>query len=233
MNRRSAATAAPVWTASCSVLLLDLDGTLVDSSAAVLRGWQEWARWAGVPADGIPAIVHGRSAAATIRHLFPDLAAEELPGHIDRVLRAQERDPDPGYPMDGAQGLIERLTPSQWAVVTGCSRRMATARLAAGGLPTPRILITDEDVASGKPAPDGYELALRRLGIDAGEAVAVEDAPAGIEAARAAGIRSIAVTTTHARESLTAADAVVAGLDAIQVSADAGRLRLTLSGVTA
>ncbi|MEV6930382.1 HAD-IA family hydrolase [Dactylosporangium sp. NPDC051485] len=225
--------AAPVWSGSCSVLLLDLDGTLVDSAAAVLRGWQDWARWAGVPADEIPSVVHGRSAAATILHLLPDVSADELHKHIQRVLRIQELDPEPAYPMAGAARLIEDLSPPQWAVVTGCSRGMAAARLAAGGLPTPSVLVTDEDVASGKPDPEGYLRALWRLGVDAGDAIAVEDAPAGIEAARAAGIRSVAVTTTHARESLTAADAVVTGLDAIRVFEDAGRLRVALFGLDA
>jgi mannitol-1-/sugar-/sorbitol-6-phosphatase len=214
----------PARTVDCAVLLLDLDGTLVDSADAVLRGWQAWTRSVGLPAEGLAELVHGRSAASTITTLLPDVTDARLRRHIQYVLTFQERDPDPARPMPGAAELVSGLGPEQWAVVTGCSAGMATARLAAGGLPRPRVLVTDEDVSRGKPDPDGYLLALQRLGITAGEALAVEDAPAGVAAARAAGITTVAVTSTHPAAQLTGADVVVDDLSAIRPSRRNGRL---------
>jgi sugar-phosphatase len=143
------------WRADCAVVLLDLDGTLVDSTDAVLRGWQQWAQATGAPADRLADIVHDRSAAATITTLLPDVSDLDLRRYVRQVLALQEVDPVPAHPMTGAAALVAALGP-RWAVVTGCSGAMATARLSAGGLPRPDVLVTDEDVDAGKPDPDGY-----------------------------------------------------------------------------
>jgi sugar-phosphatase len=65
------------------------------------------------------------------------------------------------------------------------------------GLPLPAVIVTAEDVARGKPAPDGFLLAARRLGFDAADCLVFEDAPAGIAAAQAAGAALIVVTAAH------------------------------------
>jgi sugar-phosphatase len=220
------------WTADCSVVLLDLDGTLVDSADAVLRGWHTWAQAVGAPVEGIADLVHGRSAAETITTLLPDVSADQLHGHVRHVLGIQEVDPAPALPMTGAAMLVEALGPHRWAVVTGCSVGMAAARLAAGGLPRPDVLVTDEDVEAGKPHPDGYLLALRRLGLSPADAIAVEDAPAGVAAAKVAGIRTVAVTGTHPAEALAEADVVTAGLEQIRVTAAGRRLSLTVEALS-
>lgn len=210
------------WTAGCRAVVLDLDGTLVDSADAVLRGWRRWAEGTGASVDLLAKVVHGRGAAETIGILLPHLSADEIRDHVADVLRIQEIDPEPAQPAPGAAALVRSLAGHPWAVVTGCSRGMAAVRLTAGRLPRPAVLVTDEDVRMGKPDPEGYLLALRRLGIGAGDAVAVEDAPAGVRAAKAAGLRTIAVTTTHPRESLTLSDVIVPRLDRIRVSTVAG-----------
>jgi sugar-phosphatase len=218
----------------CDVVLFDLDGTLVDSSDAVFRGWRVWARDVGVSPDDLTDLVLGRSAAEIITTLLPDAGALAVRRHVRDVLTVQEIDPDPARPMAGAARLIGALGAARWAVVTGCSALMAAARLAAGGLPMPELLVADEDVSAGKPHPDGYLLALRRLGVDAAGAVAVEDAPVGVAAAKAAGLRTIAVTTTHPAEVLAAADIVVPTLDGISVAQCGRRLALRVgSGNTA
>jgi sugar-phosphatase len=221
------AESAEHWKFSCGALLLDLDGTLVDSTEAILRGWHEWARTAGAATDRLVDIVHGRAAADTINALLPGLSDDQLRRHIHDVLRIQETDPAPARPIAGATELVAGLDAGQWAVVTGCSVGMATVRLAAGRLPTPDVLVGDEHVRAGKPDPEGYLLALRRLGIGPGDAVAVEDAPAGVAAARAAGIRTIAVTSTHPAAALADADVVVTSLEHIRVLTAGGRITLT------
>jgi sugar-phosphatase len=214
------------WAVPCSALLLDLDGTLVDSADAVLRGWRRWARTAGVPVDGLAGFVHGRSAADTITRLMPDVTTAQLRRHVRRVLHLQEIDPAPAAPVAGAAALLDGLDGVSWAVVTGCSARMAQVRLAAGGLPAPPVLVTDEDVHAGKPSPAGYLLALERLGISPSGAVAVEDAPAGIEAARSAGLCTVAVTTTHPAADLAAAEIVVDSLTRLRLTRSGGRTML-------
>jgi sugar-phosphatase len=173
--------------------------------------------------------VHGWAAADTVSAVLPNITDEQVRRHVREVWRIQEVDPSPGLPVFGGAALVDAIGEHRWAVVTGCSTRMATARLAAAGLPSPDVLITAEDVDHGKPHPDGYLLALHRLGVAAADAVAVEDAPVGVAAAKSAGIRTLAVTTTHPAQTLSDADAVVMSLDQITVTASDGRLSLVVA----
>ena len=98
------------------------------------------------------------------------------------------------------------------AIATSCLAPLADARLRAAGLPVPDVLVTADQVAAGKPAPDSYLLAAERLGLDPAGCLVLEDAPSGVAAGRAAGMTVWAVATTHAPAELTAADAVLPGL---------------------
>jgi len=93
---------------------------------------------------------------------------------------------------------------------------MCPERLAAGRIPVPPVVVTKEDVAAEKPSPEGYRLALRQLRIAARDAIPVEDSPAGITAAKAAGLRTITVATTHETPSLEQADIVIPGMHSIK-----------------
>jgi len=112
----------------------------------------------------------------------------------------------------GAAELVRLLPPNAWAIV-------ALTRLRHTGLPLPAVLITADDVKRGKPNPEGYMLAARRLSMAPDRCVVVEDAPAGVDAARAAGMRVVGLTTTHSRAELKGADVTAAQLVDIQVSA--------------
>jgi len=107
-----------------------------------------------------------------------------------------------------AAALLAELPPGSWAVVTSGTRALATSRLAAAGLPLPSVLVTADDVRAGKPDPEGYLEAARRLGCSPADCVVVEDAPAGVQAALAAGMRVVGLTTTHAPVELEAATLV-------------------------
>jgi sugar-phosphatase len=96
--------------------------------------------------------------------------------------------------------------------VTSCSPALAAARLAACGLAAPRVCVTADEVARGKPDPEGYLRAAALLGVAASECVVVEDAPAGVAAGLAAGMRVIAVLTSHPRVALAGASAFVPDL---------------------
>jgi sugar-phosphatase len=101
------------------------------------------------------------------------------------------------------------------------------ARLGAARLPVPEIMICAEDVGAGKPSPEGYLKAAAGLGFDASQCVVVEDAPAGIAAGRAAGAQVLAVTTTHEAQQVSSADAVVADLSFVLLTATGDGLELS------
>jgi len=119
--------------------------------------------------------------------------------------------------VEGAGQLLSTLPGSVWAVVTSGGRALARRRLEAVGLPVPRVFVTSEDVAVGKPAPDGYRLAAKGLGCQPTACLVVEDAPPGVAAGRAAGAQVVAITTTHSAQQLRHADAVVSNLTGIGI----------------
>ena len=106
--------------------------------------------------------------------------------------------------------MLRAFGPDRIAVVTSCTRDLARARLTAAGLEPPAVLVTADRLRRGKPDPEGYLLAARELGADPAGCVVLEDAPAGVEAGRAARMRVVGVLTTYAPEALAAADERVA-----------------------
>ena len=166
-----------------------MDGTLVDSDAAVERAWTTWAREYGVPVD--PTTLHGRPADATVRALRPDLDDAGVDAAAARQLDLQYDDLADVVPTAGALDLLAGLT-LPWAVVTSADDRLARARLGAAGITAPE-LVTVDDISRGKPDPEGYLLAAQRLGVDPARCLVVEDAPAGVAAGRAAGARVAAL----------------------------------------
>jgi sugar-phosphatase len=91
----------------------------------------------------------------------------------------------------GARQLLASIRQGSWAVVTSGGRAIATARMASAGLVPADVLVTGEDVEHGKPFPDPYVLAAQRLQVSPQRCAVFEDAPAGIAAARAAGVATI------------------------------------------
>ena len=173
-------------------ILSDLDGVLVDSHESIMRAWQWWGALHGVEAQAIESVQHGRPSGEVIAALTPDLDAAAESRAID--LR-QADDTEGVVALPGAHELLAGSEPV--AIVTSCTIPLATARLRAAGLPIPEVLVTPERLALGKPDPEGYLLAARELGADPGDCVVLEDAPAGVDAGRAAGMHVVGITTTH------------------------------------
>lgn len=98
-----------------------------------------------------------------------------------------------GRAMPGVTDLLASLPADRWAIVTSCPRRLALDLIARAGLPRPRVLISAEDVVSGKPAPECYLAAAAAFGTLPNECIAIEDSTGGIAAARGAGMDVIAV----------------------------------------
>jgi mannitol-1-/sugar-/sorbitol-6-phosphatase len=131
-------------------------------------------------------------------------------GEIERL---QAEDVEGLTAIPGAAAALRALRGDRVAVVTSGTRPLALARLAAVGIEPPSVIVFAGDVERGKPDPEGYLMAARRLGADPAEALVVEDAPPGIEAAKAAGMATVAVPSTHAPEELGRADVVLGSLE--------------------
>jgi len=169
-------------------VLLDMDGTLVDSDAAVERSWRTWAAEYPVDPGRGPLFVHGLPAAGNVRRLRPDLSEDEAVAAARRQLELEYVDVADVTATRGAHELLGELDRLglPWAVVTSADVPLARIRLAAAGI-RPALLITIDDVRHGKPDPEGYLLAARKLGADPRRCLVVEDAEAGVRAGRAAG----------------------------------------------
>ena len=207
-----------------AAVLFDMDGTLIDSIPVVIRSWVRWAQEEGVDPRRLTGF-HGVPAMGIIATLLPP---ERMDAAFDRIEAIEIADTDGITVLPGTLDALAALTGQVelCAIATSCTRPLADARLAATRLPAPAVVVTASDVAKGKPHPDPFLLAAKRLGVDPADCLVVEDAPGGLDAARAAGCATLAVTTTTAESDLVA-DAVVATLADVRFSVVAGRVHVT------
>ena len=207
-------------------VLLDLDGTLIDSIAAVERSWIRWCEEYGVDPARLLGF-HGVPAAGVIAELLPETDRDAA---FDRILALEVADVDGIVVLPGADDLLGALAAGgvPTAIVTSGTRDLAEARLAATRLPHPPVVVTASDVARGKPWPDPWLEGARRLGVQPGQCLVVEDSAAGLRAGRAAGCRAlVAVLGTAPREELEAvADLVVPDVAHLAATVEGGRLRV-------
>lgn len=201
----------------CSAILFDLDGVLVDSTRQVDREWREWAARKGVDGDKVMAIAHGVRTIEVIRRVAPHLDAESEASAIENH---EAQDQTGVTVMPGALDLVGSIPAGRWGVVTSGSRLLAQNRLRYCGLPVPEVLVTSDDVTNGKPDPEPYLKGAKRLGFRPSDCLALEDAPAGIQSARAGGMRVIGMASTYAAEELAEATAVIQKLGAIRVTSN-------------
>ncbi|MGA8979672.1 MAG: HAD-IA family hydrolase, partial [Pedococcus sp.] len=172
-----------------AAVLFDMDGTLIDSIPVVLRSWLRWADEEGVDPARLVGF-HGVPARGIAEKLLP---ADRVDAAVDRIEAIETADTEGITVLPGTLIALATLSGSGrggsdlCAIATSCTQPLADARIAATGLPVPRVVVTASDVRQGKPRPDPFLLAAQRLGVDPRECLVVEDAPGGLEAARAAG----------------------------------------------
>jgi len=195
-----------------AAVLFDMDGTLVDSTPSVERCWARWAAEMGIDLQRLVGW-HGVPARAIAEALLPP---ERVEAGVARITQLEVEDTDGIRPLPGAAEALALLPAGRAAIATSCTRPLAGARLAAAGLEAPEVVVTADDVERGKPDPEPFLLAARLLGVDPARCLVVEDAPAGVTAARAAGCATLGVTTTTPPEGLHA-DVVVRDLAQVRV----------------
>ncbi|MBY8869511.1 HAD-IA family hydrolase [Streptomyces sennicomposti] len=215
-------TATAVLTARA--LLLDMDGTLVDSNAVVERIWRRWADRHGLDGDEVMKVVHGRQGHASMALLLPHRPAEQNHAENARMLAEETADMDGVVPVPGAPEFLAALRGVPHALVTSADVGLSTARMAAAGLPLPDVRVTAESVGASKPDPEGFLKGAAELGVAPADCVVFEDSGAGIAAGRAAGMRVVGIGP---RAAYHRPDAVVPDLTRVRVEPVAdGTVRL-------
>jgi sugar-phosphatase len=174
-------------------LLLDMDGTLVNSDAVVERCWRRWADRHGLDADEVMKVVHGRQGYASMAVLLPDRPMEQNFADNDRMLAEETADMDGVVEVPGASAFLASLAGLPHALVTSADVALSTARMGAAGLKLPDLRITAECVGASKPDPEGFLKGAAELGVAPEDCVVFEDSGAGITAGRAAGMRVVGV----------------------------------------
>jgi sugar-phosphatase len=200
--------------------VFDLDGTLVDSETRSHESWRHVFRSRGVvPDDDLIRAFVGRRG-VDVHDLLRERVPEHDPAELMAASSAHFHAPHqpPLGPLAGAVELVRQISAAgvPLALVTSAGRRYAEETLTELGVrPLFSVVVTAGDVTVGKPDPEGYRAAARRLGVLPAACVVFEDAPAGVAAAKAAGMYCVAVATTHTPEDLAGADQVVPDLTKI------------------
>jgi beta-phosphoglucomutase family hydrolase len=208
----------------CFGAIFDWDGVIIDSARLHEQSWHRLAAELGktiAPESFIRGF--GMKSARIIEEIH-GWATE--PAEVSRLTNRKEAlyreiaAQSEIAPLPGVVEWLHRLNEAgvPCAVASSTHRLNIAAVLDRIGLATAfREIISAEDVVYGKPNPEVFEKAAARLGVPAKRCVVFEDAHVGIEAAHAAGMKVVAVTTTHPAEQLSAADLVVRRLDELTV----------------
>ena len=207
----------------CRGLLIDMDGVLVDSTAAIARVWARWAARYNMDPIYVTAFAHGRTSRASIKDLLPHESPEV---HLEEdlwMLRAEIEDIADVVALPGARELLSAVPSSQRVVVTSAARNLAEVRLRAAGVwDLVHHLVTSSDIQNGKPHPEPYLKGAATLQLPPADCVVIEDAASGTRAGKSAGARVLAIRTTS-----TDAELLAAGAD--WIANDCASLRCTLA----
>ena len=214
--------------------LFDMDGTIIDSTNAIVKHWSTVGEEIGVDPKLILETSHGRRSIDILKFYAPEKANYEYVSGMEAAIPKLYGDDAEEIP--GARALLDsvRAAGSPWAIVTSGTHGLVGGWLQVLGLPKPEHLITSESVDNGKPDPTCYLMGLDRLGLRAKAAnvLVLEDSPAGIRAGKAAGCKVLGLVTSHTVEQVTTAgpDWVVRDLKSVRlVQSEEGRVTLEIS----
>jgi sugar-phosphatase len=190
-------------------VLFDMDGVLINSTAADERSWLRWAQTHGMEGTFSVQSTHGRRTIDTIRLLRPDLDHQT---ELNRIEDFDAEETDGIVLLSGVTSLIASLPPNSWTVVTSASDRLMRLRLQSAGLTLPPRVVSADSVVNGKPHPEPYLLGAELLHLFPSECLVIEDSPTGIRAGKAAGCAVLGVAGTHRTDELEDADWIVPSL---------------------
>ena len=207
-------------------ILFDMDGTLIDSTAAVERSWLLWANEEGIDPDTLLKDGHGQPALKLVAAAVP---AQRVASSLARLTHLEEHDVEGVRILPGIPKLLGPLPPDQWAIVTSSTKNLAYIRLRAAGVRPPSVVITFDDVARGKPDPEPFLKGAHALGADPSRCLVVEDSIPGLIAGRRAGSTTLAITGTHDSAELAEhGDAVVESFEDLVFVRRSGGLSLVV-----
>lgn len=204
-------------------VIFDLDGVLVDSGWAHKKSWYDLAEKEGFPmTDEFFFNTFGMQNYQIIPML---IERDASPDEVDRLSDWKEqryRDiiAEELVPVEGAKTLLGDLRNTGFLLAVGSSAPKANLELVLDCTDLQDYFdayVTSQDVTKGKPAPDTFLKAAEKLSLSASSCIVVEDAVQGIQAAKAAGMPVVAVTTTRSRADLVGADIIVDNLDQLKV----------------
>lgn len=219
------------------VLLLDMDGTLIDSGPSVERSWNQLLRELG-SAQQFGHAMHGKPARQVLAELMPELDEEQVAAAFARIEQLEIADVASVVVLPGTERLLreldaaaEQLGRPTWTIVTSCTMPLFEARWARTGLAIPAAMVTADQVTRGKPDPEPYLLAAERLGAAPEHSIVLEDSVGGLTSGIDAGARTVAVTsTTPAGDLRPLASALVTSLDDLEVTVAGEDLLLSRRG---
>ncbi|KAF2120962.1 HAD-like domain-containing protein [Lophiotrema nucula] len=200
---------APAQIVKCHGLLFDMDGTIIDSTKAIIKHWERIGNEIGVDPEVILATSHGRRSIDVLQIYEPKLANWEYISHAEGMI--PEKFGADAVEILGSRALLDQLAERSvpWSIVTSGTRPLVTGWLDVMKLTHPANLVAAEDVQIGKPDPACYALGCTKLKLTQKEPsiIVLEDAPAGVRSGKAAGFRVIALATSHSISQLQQAGA--------------------------
>ncbi|GLH95277.1 HAD-IA family hydrolase [Phytohabitans aurantiacus] len=192
-------------------VLFDVDGVLLDTSTIYEDIWGTWAKRHSLDVSYVLGLIHGRRTEDLLAQVAPHLDVATERAVLDGLMREKiglvRAAPH-------AATLLDSLRDRPWAIVTSGNRWSVRLSFESCGLPLPKVQVYGEEVPAGKPSADCYLMAAERLGIPPADCLAVEDAPAGVLAAKRAGCTVLAVASTHDPADLVTADMCLPSLTA-------------------
>jgi beta-phosphoglucomutase family hydrolase len=206
-------------------VIWDMDGVIADTAPYHLKAWQGVFRKRGVnfTEEDFRRNFGQRNDTIIRNTLGEDISQSE----IDVIASDKERNfrhrvRQNIKPLPGAIKLITSLKEHGFSVALASSAPMENIQLVIRGLGIEssfQAIVSGKEVTEGKPSPQVFLLAAERLGVEPKDCIVIEDAVAGVTAAKRAGMYCLAVTGTHPRHSLTEADLVVNTLEAVSTNA--------------
>ncbi len=209
---------------STKAVIWDMDGVIADTAPYHLRAWQQVFRKRGVSfteedfrrnfGQRNDTIVRNTLGQGTPQSEIDAITTEKESSFRNRVRQRIK-------PLPGAINLIKSLAEHGFEVALASSAPIENIQLITTGLGINgyfQAIVSGRDVTEGKPSPQGFLLAAQKLGVKPKNCIVIEDAVAGVSAAKKAGMHCLAITNTHPRTSLTEADVIADTLE--EISAD-------------